>query len=318
MTHDEFWVLLDEARASRRGIIDALVDALAQLPSDEIVAFDGWSRAYRSALYRQDLWAAIYLIQGGCSDDGFDYFQAWLIAQGERAVLAAVRDPASLADLTQKGGSLEELLSVADEAHQRAFGRELPDSAAFPAIPDLATWPPDRIAPDVKWSKRDVLKTIYPTLWTRFGWQPKPTGEIEHARFWQIIAAARAECPGPFGDKTVATLSRLLDAGPESERIGFARWVYSYNQALVRRNDLRAVARVLTGTDSIFMATHVRGWLLGLGPQVLDEALRDPDSLAAVVPHEPEVVVENMIALGWHVDEDDRLAIPGSEAWSAD
>jgi hypothetical protein len=34
-----------------------------------------WTLMDRS--YRNDLWAAGYLINGGCSDDGFDYFRGW-------------------------------------------------------------------------------------------------------------------------------------------------------------------------------------------------------------------------------------------------
>ena len=30
----------------------------------------------------QPLWDAAYLINGGCSDDGFDYFRGWLVDQG--------------------------------------------------------------------------------------------------------------------------------------------------------------------------------------------------------------------------------------------
>lgn len=33
-------------------------------------------------LYRYDLWAAAYLIGGGCSDDSFTDFRAGLIGQG--------------------------------------------------------------------------------------------------------------------------------------------------------------------------------------------------------------------------------------------
>ena len=34
--------------------------------------------------YRWDLWGAAYLANGGCSDDGFDYFRGWLIGQGRK------------------------------------------------------------------------------------------------------------------------------------------------------------------------------------------------------------------------------------------
>ena len=49
--------------------------------------------------YTWDLWGAAYLINGGCSDDGFAYFRSWLISRGRAAYEEAVRDPDSLADL---------------------------------------------------------------------------------------------------------------------------------------------------------------------------------------------------------------------------
>jgi hypothetical protein len=42
-----------------------------------------------------DLWAAAYIMNGGCSDDGFLYFRCWLIAQGKE-VFEKVRDNAEL------------------------------------------------------------------------------------------------------------------------------------------------------------------------------------------------------------------------------
>jgi hypothetical protein len=49
------------------------------------------------ALYRYDLWAAAYLIGGGCSDDGFIDFRAGLIAQGRDWYHKAAASPDSLA-----------------------------------------------------------------------------------------------------------------------------------------------------------------------------------------------------------------------------
>ena len=49
--------------------------------------------------YRSSLWAAVYVINGGCSHDGFDYFRGWLMLQGRETFGQAVADPGSLADL---------------------------------------------------------------------------------------------------------------------------------------------------------------------------------------------------------------------------
>jgi len=43
--------------------------------------------------YRVDLWGAAYLINGGCSDDAFEYFRGWLIVQGRGTYERIVADP---------------------------------------------------------------------------------------------------------------------------------------------------------------------------------------------------------------------------------
>ena len=83
MTLDEFW---DHIRATKRKDPDAhqerLVKRLAKLPVDDILDFGNWWWIVRCEAYSWNLWGAAYIINGGCSDDGFDYFRGWLILQG--------------------------------------------------------------------------------------------------------------------------------------------------------------------------------------------------------------------------------------------
>ncbi|MER6678573.1 DUF4240 domain-containing protein [Streptomyces sp. NPDC000983] len=51
-----------------------------------------------AASYLAPLWAAAYQINGGCSDDGFDYLRGWLITQGRTTFEQAIHDPDSLTD----------------------------------------------------------------------------------------------------------------------------------------------------------------------------------------------------------------------------
>ena len=50
------------------------------------------------------MWGAAYVIHGGCSDDGFEYFRRWLISRGRKAYEAALADPDSLAQLDVRPG----------------------------------------------------------------------------------------------------------------------------------------------------------------------------------------------------------------------
>ena len=74
------------------------------------------------------------MINGGCSDDGFDYFRGWLIVQGREVFEHVVADPDTLADLpvirAQAPGAAylecEDTLYIASKAHRAATGEELP------------------------------------------------------------------------------------------------------------------------------------------------------------------------------------------------
>src|SRR5947209_1752683 len=99
MTEDEFWGHID---ATRRDDPDAHADALtgrlATRPAEDIVDFQFWWDRMSAAAYQRDVWAAAYYANGGCSDDGFDDFRAWLVLQGRDAFRAVVADPNRLAD----------------------------------------------------------------------------------------------------------------------------------------------------------------------------------------------------------------------------
>lgn len=75
--------------------------------------------AVNGEAYRTGLWAAAYLMRGGCSDDGFDYFRGWLLAQGRAVWEGAVAAPDSLADLgldpDEDEIECEDFLSVASD-----------------------------------------------------------------------------------------------------------------------------------------------------------------------------------------------------------
>jgi hypothetical protein len=131
---ETFWTLIDEARVAADGEdpfeqsedqARILTEHLAALPPEQIVAYQGHLDDALRASYRWDLWAAAYVINGGCSDDGFEYFRAWLIGQGRAAFQAALADPDSLADVVDDEVEAEDLLYVAWHAYQEATGEEL-------------------------------------------------------------------------------------------------------------------------------------------------------------------------------------------------
>jgi hypothetical protein len=150
MRTDDFWAVIDRATADRPGSPDEVAKrAIAELATrdpDEIVAWGRHLDKVMAASGKEDLWAAAYLINGGASDEGFDNFRGWLIANGRDVVARAVPDPDSLADLpaVQAAASTgavfeaEEVLTIAGEAYQQATGTELPSKETAPNRPDAA------------------------------------------------------------------------------------------------------------------------------------------------------------------------------------
>jgi hypothetical protein len=135
---DDFWALLETARANAKTCCEVVANAttlLASRPAAEIVAAHQALWRLMDASYLHPLWAAAHLIRGGCSDDGFDYFRAYLLAQGRHVFESALADPDSLAGLPllpdEYGGTgtCEDMLSVAWDAHLAVTGSDLPQEA---------------------------------------------------------------------------------------------------------------------------------------------------------------------------------------------
>lgn len=149
MDADSFWQLIDRARAeaglSGDATADRAIDLLAAMPTEEIVTAHQllWDQLAQS--YVAPLWAAAYIINGGCSDDMFEYFRGWLITQGRDALERALTDPDSLADVSAVQAAAaarddlecELTLAIARIAFRRATGQELPVDTWRGSYPSL-------------------------------------------------------------------------------------------------------------------------------------------------------------------------------------
>ncbi|NEC03710.1 DUF4240 domain-containing protein [Streptomyces sp. SID7909] len=151
MDVNKFWDLVEEARhaaGSPSGAEETVARATALLAArepQEIIDAQQILWDLMATSYRAPLWAAAYLINGGCSDDGFDYFRGWLIAQGRIVFEDVVADADKLADLevvreaVADGMELERegTLGIARNAHREATGEELPDGTVTIRYPAL-------------------------------------------------------------------------------------------------------------------------------------------------------------------------------------
>jgi hypothetical protein len=99
---EQFWQMIDTARETAGGwqsMYEPLLESLAQLEEPDIIRFKQIFDEYQTLAYKDKLWGAATLINGGCSDDGFIDFRGWLTSQGKEAFMNALADPDSLAGL---------------------------------------------------------------------------------------------------------------------------------------------------------------------------------------------------------------------------
>jgi len=174
MDRETFWEIVDAARdragagADDRGaeddpLPDALTDLLVErLTADEMLAFVDVAGGLAHDAYAWPLWGAAYLVEGGCSDDGFMDFRDGLVLAGRAAFERAVADPDSLADhpvvaAMSRGGSAwfgyESLDSLVGDAWSRATGE---DDEAYHAARERTSSGPARSEPaGVQWDFDD-------------------------------------------------------------------------------------------------------------------------------------------------------------------
>jgi len=149
--NEGLWELIEAARGQVRDPADAEAVAaraaalLAARRPGEILSADEVLWGLMADSYRLSLWAAAYLVNGGCSDDGFEYFRGWLIMQGRQAYERVVSDPdalASLAAIRAKAPSrrlveCEDTLHIGARAYRAATGEDLPRRVLRIEYPEL-------------------------------------------------------------------------------------------------------------------------------------------------------------------------------------
>lgn len=198
MDIDGFWELIERSAVpvgTPEDRLEWLTDRLAELPAAEIVDFTLRLDELRDRADTYHLWGAAYRICAGlCSDDGFHYFQAWLVGLGRDVFERVVRDPDELAEVPQvrrlAGRALrdwgedewpdwEGLDYVADTAYERVTdGSEELDDVLDRDGHDVQLTPEPS---DERWNLRDPAEVAarFPRLARMFPFPPtqnRPAG----------------------------------------------------------------------------------------------------------------------------------------------
>jgi hypothetical protein len=132
MEEDLFWQIVSNSLQhtdSQQAQEGYLVKALEKLSPAEIIGFRLRTDKLLYDTYNSEIWCAAYIINGGCSDDGFEYFRCWLISRGKETFEKTKINPDFLANVIEEGEEyeFESFWYVALEAFKNKTGKDLYD-----------------------------------------------------------------------------------------------------------------------------------------------------------------------------------------------
>jgi len=163
MEDESFWAFIGAARDAAGDDVEDRVSGLEQVllnhHPDEVMEFQHKYDELLERAYRWDLWGAAFVMNGGCSDDGFRHFRDWLISEGEAVYEAALAAPDSLAAVNQdEEFELESFGYVAAEVYEQMTDATMPRGKAV-----------ESASPAGKEWQEDELPTLFPRLSKKFG-----------------------------------------------------------------------------------------------------------------------------------------------------
>ena len=153
MTLDQFWNIVEKVHDASGGDMDKkceLLDTeLRRLSLDEVRSFHDYFYECLDRAYSWELWAAAYIIGGGCSDDKFSDFRSTLISMGRHIFERTLADPESLADMDYDAdlADYEGYQYVPTKVERDLSGGQgFPRSRPHPKDPSGAFWDEDKVA----------------------------------------------------------------------------------------------------------------------------------------------------------------------------
>lgn len=128
-----YWSIIDKSVKATRNQDDQeqfLVSEIKKLSPKEMIGFRLRTDYLLYHTYNSEMWCAGYIMNGGCSDDSFEYFRCWIISRGKDAYYKAKANPDYLVNEIVPGAEFYDFESfwyVALEAFKQKTGKDLYD-----------------------------------------------------------------------------------------------------------------------------------------------------------------------------------------------
>lgn len=133
LDEDLYWDIVDKSLKSTNNQDDQeqfLIKEIGKLTPKQMIGFRLRTDKFLYDTYNSEMWCAGYIMNGGCSDDGFEYFRNWVISRGKKVYYNAKQNPDNLISEVDKDAEIYEFESfwyVALEAFNQKTGKDLYD-----------------------------------------------------------------------------------------------------------------------------------------------------------------------------------------------
>ena len=166
-----FWNIVDSSLNSTKDQVSQekfLIKEIEKLTPKQMIGFRLRTDKLLFDTYNSDMWCAGYIMNGGCSDDGFEYFRNWIISRGNDTFYKAKENPDSLISEFVEGQDYYEFESfwyVALTAFKNKTGKELYDYISDDFVTAEGNYPNFEFT----WNEEDpeTMKPICPKLFAK-------------------------------------------------------------------------------------------------------------------------------------------------------
>nr|WP_319395942.1 DUF4240 domain-containing protein [uncultured Desulfobacter sp.] len=172
MDEEQYWDIIDDSLSNSKDQESQeklIINELQKLSLEDIIGFRLRTDKLLYDTYNSEMWCAAYIMNGGCSDDSFEYFRCWLISRGKGAYQKAKKAPDSLITEVVAGYDyydFESFWYVALVAFERLTGENLYDFIDYDKFTTIEGKYPDF---EFTWEedKPDTMKAICPQLFDK-------------------------------------------------------------------------------------------------------------------------------------------------------
>lgn len=168
-----YWQIVDKSvksSADQSEQEEFLIREIGNLTPAQMIGFRLRTDKLLYDTYNSEMWCAGFIMNGGCSDDGFEYFRNWVISRGKETYYKAKQNPDNLIDEANAQMDVYEFESfwyVALKAFEQKTGKDL-----YRYIDDEKFKTKEGNYPKIEfnWKESDPesMKKICPKLFARF------------------------------------------------------------------------------------------------------------------------------------------------------